>query len=405
MNNKLFFLLLFLIVSSCSSEDSSNPNKNPANTSTDLKFKLSYKTSINSLHIRQVIKTKDNGYIAIAFAEDFHIIKFDSNFNVVWEKFYGGSKKDYAESIIEDSQGNFLILGGSESINGNIEHNNGKFDIFLIKVDGNGNLIWSKNYGGSGDEGVSQNNTIIETNNGNFIFVGYTTSHDFDISNNNGGYDVWVLNIDHNGNLIKQKTFGGSNDDTGRKITKFNNNFLITLRSNSSDNDFMQIGNWVINIDNELNIIWKKNTQGINSGCITVNNNEIFVVNSTYSNFEVHKLDSSGNITKSSSINFSSQTQKQPFANQIINSTDGGFFIIGDFGSGNNQDAIVFKINKNFDKVADKLIVGNNYDKSRSIFPVQTNKFIYLINSLSTNLEIPLSGQMMSSVITEIIEE
>jgi 6-phosphogluconolactonase (cycloisomerase 2 family) len=276
---------------------------------------------------------------------------------------------------------------------------------FLIKVDGNGNLIWSKNYGGSGDEGVSQDNTIIETNNGNFIFVGYTTSHDFDISNNNGGYDVWVLNIDHNGNLIKQKTFGGSNDDTGRKITKFNNNFLITLRSNSSDNDFMQIGNWVINIDNELNIIWKKNTQGINSGCITVNNNEIFVVNSTYSNFEVHKLDSSGNITKSSSINFSSQTQKQPFANQIINSTDGGFFIIGDFGSGNNQDAIVFKINKNFDKVADKLIVGNNYDKSRSIFPVQTNKFIYLINSLSTNLEIPLSGQMMSSVITEIIEE
>jgi hypothetical protein len=63
----------------------------------------------------------------IAFGRRFHIIKLDSNFNVVWENF----TSDYAESIIEDSQGNFFNFRGSESINGNIEHNNGKFDIFF----------------------------------------------------------------------------------------------------------------------------------------------------------------------------------------------------------------------------------------------------------------------------------
>ncbi|OBS14569.1 hypothetical protein ATE49_18055 [Elizabethkingia miricola] len=351
-----------------------------------------------------MIKTKDNHYVAIVSAEDYHVIKFDSNFNIVWNKVYGGSKRDYAEGIIEDSQGNLLVIGESESTNGDIEKNNGDFDIFLIKINRDGNIIWSKNYGGSGYEGISQDNTIVEAANGNFIFVGYTSSSDFNVSNNNGGYDVWVSKIDSNGNLIKQKTLGGSNDDFGRKIIKLNNNFIITLKSNSSNNDFAQIGNWIASIDAELNIIWKKSTQGINSGSVTVNNNEIFLVNSTSTSYELSKLDSNGNVTKSSSINFSAQTQKQPFVNQIINSNDGGLFIIGDFGYGNEQDAVIFKVNKNFEKVADNFIAGNNFDKSRSIFPIQANKFLYIINSASTNLQIPLSGKM-SSIVTEITEE
>ncbi|UBB90000.1 hypothetical protein J4771_01210 [Candidatus Kaistella beijingensis] len=403
MKKKQFLLLLIItIVFSCRSEDNSDLNENPTETSTDLKFNLSYKQSLGNIEIRQIIKTKDNQYIAIVFADDYRIIKFDANFNVVWDKIYGGSKKDYAESILEDSQGNFLVIGESESTDGNIEQNYGSFDIFLIKIDRNGNLIWNKNYGGSGYEGVSQDNTIIETTNGNFIFVGYTASTNFDISNNNGGYDVWVSKIDNNGNLIKQKTYGGNNDDLGRKISKLNNTFILTLKSNSTNNDFSQIGNWVVNIDDELNIIWKKNTNGINSGCINIYNDEILVVNSTFTNYELHKLDSSGNIIKSSVINFSSQ--KQPFANQITKSSDGGFLIIGDLGGGNEQDALIFKINKNFEKITDNIITGNSYDKSRSIFPIQTNKFLYFINSSSTNLQIPLSGKM-SSIVTEINEQ
>ncbi|TYO92688.1 hypothetical protein LX74_01650 [Elizabethkingia miricola] len=404
MNKILFFFTLLSIVSSCRSGDSNNLNENPTSPITNLKFKLSYKTSIDNLEIRQMIKTKDNHYVAIVSAEDYHVIKFDSNFNIVWNKVYGGSKRDYAEGIIEDSQGNLLVIGESESTNGDIEKNNGDFDIFLIKINRDGNIIWSKNYGGSGYEGISQDNTIVEAANGNFIFVGYTSSSDFNVSNNNGGYDVWVSKIDSNGNLIKQKTLGGSNDDFGRKIIKLNNNFIITLKSNSSNNDFAQIGNWIASIDAELNIIWKKSTQGINSGSVTVNNNEIFLVNSTSTSYELSKLDSNGNVTKSSSINFSAQTQKQPFVNQIINSNDGGLFIIGDFGYGNEQDAVIFKVNKNFEKVADNFIAGNNFDKSRSIFPIQANKFLYIINSASTNLQIPLSGKM-SSIVTEITEE
>ncbi|MCL1669045.1 hypothetical protein M2T82_13330 [Elizabethkingia ursingii] len=404
MNKILFFFTLLLIVSSCRSGDSGNLNENPTSPITDLKFKLLYKTSLDNLEIRQMIKTKDNHYVAIVSAEDYHVIKFDSNFNIVWNKVYGGSKRDYTEGIIEDSQGNLLVIGESESTNGDIKKNNGDFDIFLIKINGNGDLIWSKNYGGSGYEGVSQDNTIVEAENGNFIFVGYTTSSDINVSNNNGGYDVLISKIDGNGNLIKQKTFGGNNDDFGRKIVRLNNNFIITLKSNSSNNDFAQIGNWVASIDTELNIIWKKNTQGINSGSVTINNNEIFLVNSTSTSYELSKLDSNGNVTKSSSINFSAQTQKQPYANQIISSNDGGLFIIGDFGYGNEQDAVIFKVNKNFEKVADNFIAGNNFDKSRSIFPIQANKFLYIINSASTNLQIPLSGKM-SSIVTEITEE
>ncbi|WP_407480781.1 hypothetical protein [Elizabethkingia meningoseptica] len=404
MNKILFFFTLLSIVFSCRSGDSNNLNENPTDPKTDLKFKLSYKTSIDNLEIRQMIKTKDNHYVAIVFSEDYHVMKFDSNFNVVWNKVYGGSKRDYAESIIEDSQGNLLVIGESESTNGNIEKNNGDFDIFLIKLNADGDLIWGKNYGGSGYEGLSQDNTIVEAENGNFIFIGYTSSSDFNVSKNNGGYDVWVSKVDNNGNLIKQKTFGGSNDDFGRKIVKLNNNFIITIKSNSSNNDFTQIGNWVACMDAELNIIWKKNTQGVNSGSVTINNNEIFLVNANFTSYELTKLDSNGNITKSSSINFSAQSQKQPFANQIISSGDGGLFIIGDLGNGNEQDAIVFKTNKNFEKVADNFIFGNSFDKSRSIFPIQANKFLYVINSSSTNLQTPLSGKM-SSIITEISEE
>jgi hypothetical protein len=275
----------------------------------------------------------------------------------------------------------------------------------LIKTDSNGNLIWSKTFGGSGHEGVSQQRTIIETSNNDLIIIGFTNSSDFGIINYNNKYNAWLVKVDKSGNLLKQKSYGGYNDDFGRKIIKHNDNLLISVKSNSIDNDFTQVGNWILNIDNDLDVKWKRNTQGINSGDLIINKqNEIIVVNSSFTDFEVHVLDINGNIKKSKNINFLAQTNKQPTVNQIVNSNDGGVFVIGDLGLGNDQDAVIFKINKNLVKTSEKFTIGNSYDKSKTLIPTQINQFIYLLNSSSTNLEVSTSGNMFS-IIAEIEEK
>jgi hypothetical protein len=402
----LLFTILCSVTLGCTSgADNSDDIKNDSMSEMDYKFDMKYKTSIKNLEIRQIIKTQDGNYVGIAFSQDFHIIKFDSNFNIIWEKKYGGSKKDYAESILEDTQGNLIILGNTESTDGNITVNNGSYDLLLIKTDSNGNLIWSKTFGGSGHEGVSQQRTIIETSNNDLIIIGFTNSSDFGIINYNNKYNAWLVKVDKSGNLLKQKSYGGYNDDFGRKIIKHNDNLLISVKSNSIDNDFTQVGNWILNIDNDLDVKWKRNTQGINSGDLIINKqNEIIVVNSSFTDFEVHVLDINGNIKKSKNINFLAQTNKQPTVNQIVNSNDGGVFVIGDLGLGNDQDAVIFKINKNLVKTSEKFTIGNSYDKSKTLIPTQINQFIYLLNSSSTNLEVSTSGNMFS-IIAEIEEK
>lgn len=137
---------------------------------------------------------------------DFWIVKLDTLGTVQWQSTLGGGDEDDANSIIQTSDGGYIVAGGSYSANGDVTNNYGAGDVWIVKLDTVGAIQWQKNYGGSGDE---QANSIAATADSGYIIVGYTSSNDVDVSGNHGDSDYWLLRIDSVGAIMWQQTLGG----------------------------------------------------------------------------------------------------------------------------------------------------------------------------------------------------
>ena len=403
MKNRKNLIYLFLMAgvllatnTSCEKEENFPDTDNKTVTPT-----FTYSKILDKKEIRNIIQTNDGGYIGIAHSEDYNIIKYDIDFNISWSKAYGGTDKDYAESIIQTKEGGFLVTGWSKSNDGDVNQNHGGYDIWICKLNSTGDLLWSKSYGGTGDEGVSKENSVLEATSGSFYIIGHTKSNNGNVSENKGGYDAWLVKISPSGNIEFEKTYGGTENDLGRKIIETDSKYTFSIKVNSSNGDFIEPGNWVVQIDESGGILWKTNLYGMNSGYInTTSNDEIIVVNTSAIEFLLSKLDKSGNIISNNNIDFQSISNKQPHANKILQTEDGGFLIIGDLGGGNSQDCILFRTSPNLDSKYEKIIAGNDYDKSISLFPIGNNSYIYQIVTSSRRLEeITLSGWMSSAII------
>ncbi|WP_343696954.1 hypothetical protein [Flavobacterium sp.] len=405
--------ILQLTLSNCASDDNQGdttvqPKPDPAvepKPDTEHTLDLSYKKVINGKEITQLIKTNDNGFIGIVFSEDYEVIKFDSEFNIVWDKTYGGSKNDYAQSILQDKDGNFFVIGHSESSDGDVTNNFGNFDIWLCKIDGSGNLLWQKNYGGSGYEGINKDHAMIQTSEGGFMFVGYSSSKDHDITNNQGGMDAWLVKISAIGVIENQKNIGGSIDDYGIKLIKVKNNYVMSVGAQSTDKDFTGKGQWIFGFSEIGNFIWKKQLNDLNGGTLgSTESGDVLVANSNFTNLSLYKLDiNTGNIKQQKSITLNDPKKKQPSANRIIESKDNGIIVIGDLGYGNDEDAMLFRVDSNFNSVVSKFTIGNDYDKSASIIPVGNDTYVYQIITQSTDLELK-NDQSIASMILSLKE-
>ena len=131
-----------------------------------------------------------------------------------------------------------MISGRTRSLDTNISQNNGSSDIWIIKIDENGNLIWEKNFGGSS---FDESKKVIQSTSNDFYIVGSSRSNDFDVTTNNGNKDIWILKIDSNGNLIWEKSIGGSGLDEANSIAELENgSIIIAGESWSSDFDINQ---------------------------------------------------------------------------------------------------------------------------------------------------------------------
>jgi hypothetical protein len=155
---------------------------------------------------------------------DYWIVKIDSNGNLIWSKSYGGSDFDYANEIIQLNDGNFLLTGQSESLNGDVVGNHGDIDAFVLKLNTSGNIIWKKCFGGSLEDKLL---SVRQTNNGRIFLVGGSNSSDGNLSSNQGNFDVWVLEINDNGDIIDGQSFGGEGEDAGCSLAVSSNNELV----------------------------------------------------------------------------------------------------------------------------------------------------------------------------------
>ena len=148
---------------------------------------------------------------------EFWCNKIDSNGNLQWRKYYGGSNNDRSYDAIETEGGDFLIIGTSESLDVDISNPKGSYDIWAILINSSGEMIWEKSFGGSG---IDQAKAVINDFNGSFRIIGSSFSQDKDISNPKGSSDIWLITIDRYGNLLSEISFGGTDFDSGMALVE-----------------------------------------------------------------------------------------------------------------------------------------------------------------------------------------
>ena len=194
---------------------------------------------------------------------DYWAIKTDPSGNLEWSRFFGGSFTEVPLGIAETANNNFIIAGSSDSNDFNISNNKGSYDFWITKIASDGNLIWEKSFGGSE---IDEARAITATNDGNFIIVGDTRSADKNVSENNGAADVWVVKISAEGDLLWEKTIGGANFDIASGVSRAqDNSFLIAGSSRSLDKGFENKGQndaLILKIDDNGNLLWKKTIGG-----------------------------------------------------------------------------------------------------------------------------------------------
>jgi len=194
---------------------------------------------------------------------DYWVLKTNNLGALEWSRYFGGSFTEIPLGIVETDNHNYIIVGSSDSNDFNISNNNGSYDFWMTKIAPDGSLLLEKTFGGSE---IDEASAIIATNDGNFIIVGDTRSADKDVSKNNGAADIWVLKVSKEGNLIWEKTIGGSSFEVAKAIYKTQDNgFLIAGSSRSLDNGFQNKGQndaLILKIDENGNLLWQKTVGG-----------------------------------------------------------------------------------------------------------------------------------------------
>lgn len=167
-------------------------------------------------------QTLDGGYIftcgTYSFGEgemDIYLIKTDSKGNKMWEKTFGGKKDDSGYYVKEIADGGFIIGGPTRSYN-----SDGQEEIFLMKTDSTGNQIWIKTYGCSGNKYFQNARQLSD---GNFIITGYIES------SNTKGKDIYLLKVDSNGNEIWSESFVGNKDEMGFDVCQTSDRGFIIV--------------------------------------------------------------------------------------------------------------------------------------------------------------------------------
>ena len=203
-------------------------------------------------------------------ATDLYVFKVDTIGEYVWSKTFGGPNIDYGTDIVELADGGFILVGYSNSFSLG-------YDYFLVKILSDGTHQWTKTIGGSDWDLCYAAYETLNSSNG-LILAGETYSY------GNGKNDAYLLKIDLNGDTLWTKTFGGSENDTFKDVIEDDFGNLICIGTTNSNTSYSDNDIWIVKTDsigNELwNYVWSDtlNDEGI-SICLAKNGNYYFAGN------------------------------------------------------------------------------------------------------------------------------
>ena len=237
-------------------------------------------------HSYDLVETEDGGFFFSGFLDitssngeggtdkssltahgvgEFWGTKVDANGNLQWRKFFGGTNNDRSFGVVNAHDGGYVLAGASESDDFDISNPKGSYDFWAVKVNKNGEFEWESSFGGTG---IDQAQDILATSDGGYVITGNTFSTDTQVTKNNGQSDVWLIKIDDSGQLLWQKSFGGSAFDAAHSVRPtLDGGLLVCGNSKSFDGDVSQnFGEndiWVFKTDASGNLQWEKSFGGL----------------------------------------------------------------------------------------------------------------------------------------------
>ncbi len=171
-------------------------------------------------------QTTDGGYVLAGWTDlngagiyDYWLVKLDANGDSIWSRTYGNADVEWCWTVLETSDGGFM-LGGAV-----MPSTFGPMDIWIVKTNTAGEIVWEQRYGGENSESCA---AILETANHDFVLVGGTWSFGA------GASDIWLLKAAANGDSIWSRTFGGHEEEYGTAILQTANGEYVVAGATSS---------------------------------------------------------------------------------------------------------------------------------------------------------------------------
>ncbi len=232
--------------------------------------------------INQKNQQHNNGY-------DYRIVKLSQNGDLLWEKYYGGTKNDYLSSLTATQEGGFLLAGTSFSHQSNDkkENNAGGSDVWIIRLDENGEELWQKTLGTKSNDEAS---TVVQSTDNGFFVAGNISSNDLLF----GSKDVFISKLDESGKLLQTTILGGESiDEITNMIPTPDDGAVLVIYSASgksggvanpenlyqennkeglissvgtfsgkTEDSFGEGDYWIVKIDKDANVEWQKTYGG-----------------------------------------------------------------------------------------------------------------------------------------------
>jgi hypothetical protein len=322
-----------------------------------------------------LIQTSDGGYAITGLTKSFsagghdvYVVKLDANGNLQWTKTIGGPESEEGNSLIQTSDGGYAIAGFTKSFG------TGELDVYLVKLDANGNLQWTKTIGGKKEDvGTS----IIQTSDGGYAIAGSTRSFGA------GEWDVYLVKLDANGNLQWTKTIGGKKEDVGTSLIQTSDGgYAIAGSTRSFGAGEADV--YVVKLDARGNLQWTKTIGGPKGdwgfSLIQASDGGYAIAGPTYSfgagetDVYVVKLDARGNLQWTKTIG----GPKGDWGFSLIQASDGGYAITGITSSDElaayfgpaEADVYVVKLDATGNLQWTKTIGGPEHDRGLSLIQI-----------------------------------
>jgi hypothetical protein len=200
-----------------------------------------------------VKQTPDGGYLLAGGANlgapqgyDCCVVKTDSVGDALWTRTYGGTDYQTATSCVQTPEGDFVMAGYTYG------HAPNDWDVYVLKINSYGDSLWSRTFGGDGDDRAE---SIVQTSEGDFMITGKTESFADSIT------DVYVIKIDTNGDSIWARNYGFNHYDFSHSIKETSDGGYI-ISGESWDTDVRRWFIYLLKIDNMGDIIWERRIAG-----------------------------------------------------------------------------------------------------------------------------------------------